>query len=823
MRRLLALLSVAALAALAVPAAAYVPQTITVDGSGADWNQVNMVDNDTTDTEIKDWCTGTPGLEAPLDLGRIYLTNDANFLYVGFYYQHYCFSGTNVGIAIDVNGATGGTTDPFARKISWTDVPNKPDFVAYAVLDNHYQALYKWNTGTSLWDNLAAGTNALGIQDGTSFIEFKILLSTLNVSVGSPINVEWWMTQEGGTKPALDAAFSDTTQTSTPTGTVFDLAVAKSMDGMFPYTILSATDNVPPTVSGAAAVGFPLNSNKQFGLNTNKVDITFSEPVDLATAQATGNYALTGAVSRSIIDATRDVSSTNVVHLTLNSSINAQATVWSVTATGVKDLANNTIVANGTTNVGRFFIHNVVFDGKMGLGLCRGTFAPTDSFSIEGDRAPLTFTLTDNAVMYDANADSIYTITVPFNLPFDPDSAKGWADLQWKFGRKQVSPGTTQEYEGGGNRTFHMSTSAGASETVTAAWNNDDPVNFTKGPVDVIFKVNAAAIPSVQDSIISLCGSEGPLSFTTPGLLMKDDGIAPDQTAGDKIYTVRVTFPTCTYKTVRWKVAIGSRYECPNQGDREVYLNDALFSSVNPIVMPARGIDFCTTLDKAVTVVFKVNMRYTAATPDSVVGLMGDVAPLSFTSPAPAAGVMKDDGAGFDSQAADRIYTLPVTFAQGANRTLNFKYAINDRFECNGIGNRSMTIDDVAYSTGTPQIRLVNLFDYCSEPTGVEDGGARPAAGGLEFASLQQSFPNPAARNATVRFTLRRAGIVALNVYDVGGRRVRTLASGPMQPGLHEVVWDGRDASGVHVKSGIYMVELVMGGDRLTHRLVMTR
>ena len=41
--------------------------------------------------------------------------------------------------------------------------------------------------------------------------------------------------------------------------------------------------------------------------------------------------------------------------------------------------------------------------------------------------------------------DSIYTVTVPFALPKSGATAE--ADLQWKFGRKQVAPGTTQEYE----------------------------------------------------------------------------------------------------------------------------------------------------------------------------------------------------------------------------------------------------------------------------------------------------------------------------------------------------------------------------------------
>ena len=168
---------------------------------------------------------------------------------------------------------------------------------------------------------------------------------------------------------------------------------------MIAYTIINTADLVPPTVAAAAAVGFPLNADKAFGLNSNKVDVTFSEGVELTSAQTPGNYALTGPINRTIIDATRDATFNNLVHLTLSGSINAQAGVYNLTVTGVTDLATNPIVNNGTTNVGKFFVHNLVVKGDVSINLCGGLFATSDSFFVEGSIGPLTFSLAENAAL----------------------------------------------------------------------------------------------------------------------------------------------------------------------------------------------------------------------------------------------------------------------------------------------------------------------------------------------------------------------------------------------------------------------------------------
>ena len=52
---------------------------------------------------------------------------------------------------------------------------------------------------------------------------------------------------------------------------------------------------------------------------------------------------------------------------------------------------------------------------------------------------------------------------------------------------------------------------------------------------------------------------------------------------------------------------------------------------------------------------------------------------------------------------------------------------------------------------------------------------------------------------------------VELAVFDVVGQRVRTLVAESLSAGTHRVVWDGRDAAGVEVGSGVYFYRLRAG------------
>jgi hypothetical protein len=90
-------------------------------------------------------------------------------------------------------------------------------------------------------------------------------------------------------------------------------------------------------------------------------------------------------------------------------------------------------------------------------------------------------------------------------------------------------------------------------------------------------------------------------------------------------------------------------------------------------------------------------------------------------------------------------------------------------------------------------------------------------------ARLLESRPNPAVGFASIRFSLAAAGHTELGIYDLAGRRVRSLLDEVLPGGPHEIRWDGRDPSGSRVPGGVYFYRLSAAGGTRIGRLVMPR
>ncbi len=91
------------------------------------------------------------------------------------------------------------------------------------------------------------------------------------------------------------------------------------------------------------------------------------------------------------------------------------------------------------------------------------------------------------------------------------------------------------------------------------------------------------------------------------------------------------------------------------------------------------------------------------------------------------------------------------------------------------------------------------------------------AAAGFDLGAL----PNPLRDATTIRFALPKGAVVRLEIYDLAGRRVRSLADGVRRAGAGEVVWNGRDDNGSRVAGGVYFARLAVGGRVATTKLTV--
>jgi len=91
--------------------------------------------------------------------------------------------------------------------------------------------------------------------------------------------------------------------------------------------------------------------------------------------------------------------------------------------------------------------------------------------------------------------------------------------------------------------------------------------------------------------------------------------------------------------------------------------------------------------------------------------------------------------------------------------------------------------------------------------------------------SLTQNYPNPFSASATfgnprttIRFDLPAAANVTLQILDLAGREIETLAAGKFSAGAHQVQWNAERYFG-----GVYFYRLQAGNFSATRKLILLR
>ena len=86
---------------------------------------------------------------------------------------------------------------------------------------------------------------------------------------------------------------------------------------------------------------------------------------------------------------------------------------------------------------------------------------------------------------------------------------------------------------------------------------------------------------------------------------------------------------------------------------------------------------------------------------------------------------------------------------------------------------------------------------------------------------LAQNYPNPFNHATHIGFTLQQPSAVSLQVFNTHGQLVATLVEGIRSAGTYQMAWDGRDAHGQVVSSGVYIVRLDAEGRQATRKMLL--
>jgi hypothetical protein len=139
-------------------------------------------------------------------------------------------------------------------------------------------------------------------------------------------------------------------------------------------------------------------------------------------------------------------------------------------------------------------------------------------------------------------------------------------------------------------------------------------------------------------------------------------------------------------------------------------------------------------------------------------------------------------------------------------------------------GTGSFTAHDASpYLSGSGSVRYVMMLRGINGTWSIIRQELVTLAGPPLMTVLSQPSPNPFNPRTVIRYSLQRAGQTTLAVYDLQGRRVRTLVAAAMPAGEQSVEWDGRDGRGVSSASGTYVVRLVTDQGMRTSKVTLAK
>jgi len=89
--------------------------------------------------------------------------------------------------------------------------------------------------------------------------------------------------------------------------------------------------------------------------------------------------------------------------------------------------------------------------------------------------------------------------------------------------------------------------------------------------------------------------------------------------------------------------------------------------------------------------------------------------------------------------------------------------------------------------------------------------------------ALEQNYPNPFNPSTQIRYALPEETMVTISIYDMMGRKVRTLVSQSQSPGYHTTLWNATNDNGRSVSAGMYIYTIQAGTYQQMKKMVLLK
>jgi len=191
---------------------------------------------------------------------------------------------------------------------------------------------------------------------------------------------------------------------------------------------------------------------------------------------------------------------------------------------------------------------------------------------------------------------------------------------------------------------------------------------------------------------------------------------------------------------------------------------------------------------------------------------------------------MYDDGTHGDVAANDTVYSIQFTFTPDTGDVVGqeFKFGIgggdNEGGE-GGYGNNHIeNIDDSQPESFIhSQFGSINPVFYSGWNYDTRTGIHEPEIRSAFTFELNQNYPNPFNPTTSIAYSVAEPGQVVMTVYNVMGRRVRTLVDEEKNAGQYTVQWHGTDQNDRLVGTGLYFVRIEAGDFVKTRKMMLLK
>lgn len=143
----------------------------------------------------------------------------------------------------------------------------------------------------------------------------------------------------------------------------------------------------------------------------------------------------------------------------------------------------------------------------------------------------------------------------------------------------------------------------------------------------------------------------------------------------------------------------------------------------------------------------------------------------------------------------------------------------------------SQTILTINKSDGTTQsYNIEDIRKITFGPAELDENGnsgnaerllnAEKAMEAIKTFAVLKSYPNPFNPSTSIDFHIPAHGEVEVGIYDVQGKLIKVMESGPREVGSYSLSWDSTDRYGNSVPSGIYIFQVRYQNSILTKKVV---